>query len=99
MNRREGEANSATLAATEMPSPIMPSSARLQAAVRRRKRLSALTVAIVIGVLAAGVAVRISAEGHRKFVDGAVLKFRQTVAQGEKVLGGLLETIPWQKRN
>ena len=70
-----------------------------QAAARRRKRLSALSVAIVIGVLAAGVAVRISAEGHRKFVDAAVLKFRQTVAQGEKVLGGLIETIPWQKRN
>jgi hypothetical protein len=43
--------------------------------------------------------VRISAEGHRKLVDGVVMKFRQTMAQGERVLGGLIETIPWQKRN
>jgi hypothetical protein len=70
-----------------------------QALARRRKRLSALAVAIVIGILAAGIAVRISAEGHRKLVDGVVMKFRQTMAQGERVLGGLIETIPWQKRN
>jgi class 3 adenylate cyclase len=70
-----------------------------QAAARRRRRLSALGVAAVIGIVAAGVAVRISSEGHRKFVDGAVLKFTQTMAQGERVLGGLIDTIPWQKRN
>ena len=70
-----------------------------QAAARRRKRLSALAVAAVIGILATGVAVRISAEGHRKFVDGVVVKFRHTTAQGEQYLRGLIETIPWQKRN
>ena len=66
---------------------------------RRRTRFFALAVAAVIGLVGAGVAARVSAEGHQKFIDGVVVKIRQTIAQGEKVLGGLIEKVQWQKRN
>jgi class 3 adenylate cyclase len=66
---------------------------------RRRTRFFALAVAAVIGLVGAGVAARVSAEGHQKFVDGVVVKIRQTIAQGERVLGGLIEKMQWQKRN
>jgi class 3 adenylate cyclase len=66
---------------------------------RRRTRFFALSVAAVIGLIGAGVAARVSAEGHQKFVDGVVVKIRQTIAQGERVLGGLIEKVQWQKRN
>jgi len=66
---------------------------------RRRTRFFALAVAAVIGLVGAGVAARVSAEGHQKFVDGHVVKIRQTIAQGERVLGGLIEKVQWQKRN
>ena len=66
---------------------------------RRRTRFFALAVAAVIGLIGAGVAARVSAEGHQKFVDGVVVKIRQTIAQGERVLGGLIEKVQWQKRN
>jgi class 3 adenylate cyclase len=66
---------------------------------RRRARFFALAVAAVIGLVGAGVAARVSAEGHQKFVDGVVVKIRQTIAQGERVLGGLIEKMQWQKRN
>jgi class 3 adenylate cyclase len=66
---------------------------------RRRTRFFALAVAAVIGLVGAGVAARVSAEGHQKFVDGVVVKIRQTIAQGERVIGGLIEKVQWQKRN
>ncbi len=66
---------------------------------RRRTRFFVLSVAAVIGLIGAGVAARVSAEGHQKFVDGVVVKIRQTIAQGERVLGGLIEKVQWQKRN
>jgi class 3 adenylate cyclase len=66
---------------------------------RRRTRFFALSVAAAIGLVGAGVAARVSAEGHQKFVDGVVVKIRQTIAQGERVLGGLIEKVRWQKRN
>ena len=66
---------------------------------RRRTRFFALSVAAAIGLVGAGVAARVSAEGHQKFVDGVVVKIRQTIAQGERVLGGLIEKVQWQKRN
>jgi class 3 adenylate cyclase len=66
---------------------------------RRRTRFFALAVAAAIGLVGAGVAARVSAEGHQKFVDGVVVKIRQTIAQGERVLGGLIEKVQWQKRN
>jgi class 3 adenylate cyclase len=66
---------------------------------RRRTRFFALAVAAAIGLVGAGVAARVSAEGHQKFVDGVVVKIRQTIAQGERLLGGLIEKVQWQKRN
>jgi class 3 adenylate cyclase len=66
---------------------------------RRRTRFLALAVAAAIGLVGAGVAARVSAEGHQKFVDDVVVKIRQTIAQGERVLGGLIEKVQWQKRN
>jgi len=41
----------------------------------------------------------VSAEGHQKFVDGVVVKIRQTIAQGEKVLGDVIEIVRWQRRS
>src|SRR5258706_4817151 len=70
-----------------------------RAAERRRTRFFALAVAAVLGLVGAGVAGRRSAEGHQKFGDGVVVKIRQTIAQGERVLGGLIEKVQWQKRN
>jgi class 3 adenylate cyclase len=72
------------------------------AAGRRRRRLLALGAVAVIGFLGAGVAVRISAEGQQKFVDGMRGKFRQAATQGETFLRGLIEKAKfqgWQKRN
>ena len=66
---------------------------------RRRTRFFALAVAAAIGLVGAGVAARVSAEGHQKFVDGVVVKIRQTIAQGERLLGVLIEKVQWQKRN
>jgi class 3 adenylate cyclase len=66
---------------------------------RRRTRFFALSVAAVIGLIGAGVAARVSAEGHQKFVEGVVIKIRQTIAQGERVLGGVIEKVRWQKRS
>jgi class 3 adenylate cyclase len=62
---------------------------------RRRTRFFALSVAAVIGLIGAGVAARVSAEGHQKFVEGVVIKIRQTIAQGERVLGGVIEKVRW----
>src|SRR2546422_7426055 len=59
----------------------------------------ALSVAAVIGLIGAGVAARVSAEGHQKFMDGAVVKIRQAIAVGERYLGGVIEKVRWQKRN
>ena len=66
---------------------------------RRRTRFFALSVAAAIGLIGAGVAARVSAEGHQKFVDGVVVKIRQAIAQGERVLGDVIDTVRWQKRN
>jgi len=62
---------------------------------RRRTRFFALSVAAVIGLIGAGVAARVSAEGHQKFVEGVVIKIRQTIAQSERVLGGVIEKVRW----
>ena len=66
---------------------------------RRRARFVALSVAAAFGLIGAGVAARVSAEGHQKFVDGAVVKVRQAIAAGEKVLGDVIERVRWQKRS
>ena len=66
---------------------------------RRWTRFLALSVAAVIGLVGAGVAARVSAEGHQKFVDGVVVKIRQTIAQGERVLGDVIEKVRWQRRS
>src|SRR5207245_953268 len=47
---------------------------------RRRTRFLALSVAAVIGLIGAGVAARVSAEGPQKFVDGAVVQIRRAIA-------------------
>jgi hypothetical protein len=71
----------------------------VRAAATRRGRLVALTAAVVIAILAAGLAVRISAVGHRKFVDGLVEQARLTAVHGQGVFRGLVEKISWPKRN
>jgi hypothetical protein len=71
----------------------------VRAAATRRGRLVALTAAVVIAILAAGLAVRISAVGHRKVVDGLVEQARLTAAHGQGVFRALVEKISWPKRN
>jgi len=66
---------------------------------RRRTRFLALSVAAVIGLIGAGVAARVSAEGHQKFVDSAVVKIRGAIAASERYLGGVIERVRWQKRS
>ena len=66
---------------------------------RRRTRFLALSVAAAIGLIGAGVAARVSAEGHQKFVDSAVVKIRGAIAASERYLGGVIERVRWQKRS
>src|SRR5882724_3334943 len=66
---------------------------------RRRTRFLALSVAAVIGLIGAGVAARVSAEGPQKFVDGAVVKIRRAIAVYETYLGGVIERVRWQKKS
>jgi hypothetical protein len=66
---------------------------------RRRRRFLALAVAAAIALPAAGVAVRVSAEGHQKVLDGIAGKYRSASARVEQYLRGLLDSVPWQKRS
>ncbi len=66
---------------------------------RRRTRYLALSVAAVIGLIGAGIAARVSAEGPQKFVDGTVVKIRQAIGAGERYLGGVIERVRWPKRS
>lgn len=66
---------------------------------RRTRRYLALSTVAVVALVGAAVAFRISVDGQQKFVDGMAAKYRQTIAQGEAVLRGLLEKAQWQKRN
>jgi len=66
---------------------------------RRRRRFLALAVAAAIALPAAGVAVRVSAEGHQKVLDGIAGKYRNASARVEQYLRDLLDSVPWQKRS
>jgi class 3 adenylate cyclase len=66
---------------------------------RRRRRFIAIAVATAIALPAAGVAVRVSAEGHRKVLDGIAGKYRNASARAEQYLRGLLDSVPWPKRS
>jgi class 3 adenylate cyclase len=61
------------------------------AAERRRKRLIAFGAAAVIGIVGAGVAVRVSTGGHPKLLDGVIAKFRISAKDGETYLRSLRE--------
>ena len=63
------------------------------AARRRHRRYVALAAAAAIGLLGAGVGARISVEGQERFVNGMVMKYRDTVAQGERYVRGLVEKV------
>jgi len=62
-----------------------------QAAGRRRKRLIVLGVAAVIGLVGAGVAVRVSTGGHLKVFEGTMGKLGLSAKQREATLRGLRE--------
>jgi hypothetical protein len=66
---------------------------------RRRRRFVALAVAAAIALPAAGVAVRVSAEGHQKLVDGIAAKYRNVSARVGQYLRDLLDSVPWQRRS
>ena len=60
-----------------------------QAAGRRHRRLVALGVAAVIGLVGAGVAVRVSTGGHQKVFDGPLGKLGLSAREREAYLRGL----------
>jgi hypothetical protein len=62
-----------------------------QAAGRRHRRLVALGVAAVIGLVGAGVAVRVSTGGHQKVFDGPLGKLGLSAREREAYLRGLRE--------
>jgi class 3 adenylate cyclase len=60
-----------------------------QAAGRRHRRLIALGLAAVVGLVGAGVAVRVSTGGHQKVFDGAMGKLGLSAKERETYLRGL----------
>jgi class 3 adenylate cyclase len=62
-----------------------------QTAGRRQRRLIALGVAAVIGLVGAGIAVRVSTGGHQKVFDGTMGKLGLSAKQREAALRGLRE--------
>jgi len=64
-----------------------------RAAARRRVRYSALSAAAAIALLAAGIGLRISEEGHEAFMSGVMGKYRQVAAQGERQVRGLAQKV------
>lgn len=60
-----------------------------QAAGRRHRRLIALGAAAVIGLVGAGIAVRVSTGGHQKVFDGTMGKLGLSAKQRETALRGL----------
>lgn len=62
-----------------------------QAAGRRHRRLVALGVAAVIGLVGAGIAVRVSTGGHQKVFDGPLGKLGLSAREREAYLRGLRE--------
>jgi len=62
-----------------------------QAAARRQRRLIALGLAAIIGLVGAGVAVRVSTGGHQKVFDGTMGKLGLSAKQRETYLRGLRE--------
>src|SRR2546427_830852 len=62
-----------------------------QATGRRQRRLIALGIAAVIGLVGTGIAVRASTGGHQKVFDGAMGKLGLSAKQRETTLRGLRE--------
>jgi hypothetical protein len=62
-----------------------------QAVARRHKRLIALGVAVVMGLLGAGIAARVSTGGHQKVFDGTMGKLGLSAKQREIYLRSLRE--------
>jgi hypothetical protein len=63
---------------------------------RRSHRYVALSVAAAIALLAAGVGLRISEQGQDAFMDGVAAKYRNTAAQGERYMRGLVQKVKFQ---
>jgi len=64
-----------------------------QAARRRRGRYLALSAVAAIAIVGAGVAARVAEEGRENFVYGVVTKYRDTAAQGQRYVRGLVEKV------
>lgn len=88
-----GTFNDAGLRTHELFSPDVGAPAR------RRRRFVALAVAAAVALPAAGIALRVSAEGHQKVLDGIAAKYRNASARVGQYLRGLLDSVPWQKRS
>ncbi len=60
-----------------------------QAPVRRQRRYAMLGALVVVALVGAGVALRISEEGQQQFLDRLMAKYRDTAAQGERYMQAL----------
>jgi class 3 adenylate cyclase len=63
------------------------------AARRRARRYAALSAAAFIGLIGAGVAMRVSAVGQEAFVEDMVSRYHQTTAKGQRYFKGLVERV------
>jgi len=64
-----------------------------RAAARRGARYSALSVVAALALLAAGIGVRISEQGHEAFMNGVMGKYRDVAAQGQRQVRGLAQKV------
>jgi hypothetical protein len=64
-----------------------------RAAGRRAVRYAALSAAFTAAFLAAGIGLRIAEVGRESFVDGMLVKYRDTTAQGEQYFRGLVQKV------
>jgi hypothetical protein len=87
---RKGSANDASLRSHEL---FTRDRSELQ---RRRRTYHALSVAMVLVLLATGIGWRISEHGKAAFVNDLAAKYRATTAQGERYVRGLVQKAKFQ---
>jgi hypothetical protein len=63
---------------------------------RRGRRYAALSVVAAVALVAAGIGFRVSVQGQDAFMDGMAAKYRDTTAQGQRYMRGLVQKVRFQ---